>query len=157
MGRQRIELFGATFGRLTITRYVGPAKRNTWWEARCACGRKTYVTTQALRRKSRPLKSCGCLCGEHMKHRLATPWGSMFRQSLYMQWKRIRKEDPQQLCEAWRAAYIECGNWCLANGWTPDKRMVRIDAYLPWGPENVLLVPMRRRQQRRHADVVLAA
>ncbi len=150
MGRARIELFGATFGRLTITRYIGPAKKCTWWEARCDCGNLTYVTTQALRRKSgRPTRSCGCLIGAHMKDRMCTPWGSMFRQSLYMQWKRLRKT-PLVLCKEWRERYATVAGWCLARGWTPDMRMVRIDVSLPWGPDNVLLAPMRRRKHRRH-------
>lgn len=149
MARQRIELFGATFGRLTITRYVGSAKRNTWWEARCKCGQRTYVTTQALRRKERAQQSCGCLIGQHMKDRMCTPWGSMFRQSLYMQWKRLKKT-PLLLCPEWRTRYATVAGWCLAQGWNPDMRMVRIDAALPWGPDNVLLAPMRRRKHRRH-------
>ena len=81
----------------------------------------------------------------------------MFHQPLYMQWKRIRKADPLQLCPEWRDRYAECANWGLANGWTPDRRMMRIDGHLPWGPDNVLLVPMRERDRRRHADVVRAA
>lgn len=150
MARARIELFGATFGRLTVTRYVGPAKKCTWWEARCACGSTTFVTTQALRRPRRPTRSCGCLIGQNKDHLKATPWGSMFRQSLYMQWKRLRKANPLQLCPEWRERYDVVAGWCLANGWTPDRRMVRIDIYAPWGPDNVLLAPMRKREHRRH-------
>lgn len=156
MGRGRIDLFGATFGRLTVTRYIGNGKKCSWWEARCACGNTAYVSTQALRRRGRPTRSCGCLIGQNKEHLKATRWGSMFKQSLYRQWIRIRNEAPLQLCQEWRERYDVVACWCLANGWNPDLRMVRLDIGAPWGPDNVLLVPMRKRQHRRH-DVVRAA
>ena len=54
-------LFGETYGRLTITEFIGTAKRRTWWRAKCACGRETVVTATAVRQRQRPVRSCGCL------------------------------------------------------------------------------------------------
>lgn len=66
-----LDLIGHRFGRLTITGYIGRAKRRTWWQAACDCGQSTISTTDALRRKLRPVQSCGCLAVDATKARFA--------------------------------------------------------------------------------------
>lgn len=56
--RQRLDLTGQRFGKLTVS---GPAENigdRTAWHCRCDCGRDTVVTTRDLRRGRRT--SCGC-------------------------------------------------------------------------------------------------
>lgn len=71
MTEARIDLIGQRIGRLTITGYIGRAKRRTWWHAMCDCGQATISTTDALRRKVRPVSSCGCLLVDSNKARFA--------------------------------------------------------------------------------------
>lgn len=66
-----IDLRGHTYGRLTVTGYIGQAKRLTWWNVRCECGRETIADTASLRRKVRPTRSCGCLTVEATKRRFS--------------------------------------------------------------------------------------
>ncbi len=147
MSQHRINLFGATFGRLTITRLVGFAKGTTWWEARCECGRTTMASTQSLRRSRNPVKSCGCGVVIALRRRgRVTPWGTMFHTALYMQWKRIRDRDEHTLVPEWRERFAVVADWALAYGWRPGLRIMRCDAGEPYGPENCLLVATRRRR-----------
>jgi hypothetical protein len=151
-GQHRINLFGATIGRLTITGHIGYAKGRTWWNARCACGQNTIVTTLQLRRAVKPTRSCGCLTVEATKRRQlerrVTPWGSMFRQAPYRQWWRLRRQDPALLCDEWRESFRPVADWLLSIGWTPGHRMVRLDGHQPYGPENVMVIPTKRGVER---------
>ena len=62
-----VDLKGQTFGRLTISECLGIAKGRRWWQAKCACGKETLVTTSDLRRAQRPTRSCGCLRGQWLR------------------------------------------------------------------------------------------
>lgn len=57
--RQKIDLTGQRYGRLTV---LGPAENigeRTAWRCLCDCGRHTTVKTNQLR--SGHTKSCGCM------------------------------------------------------------------------------------------------
>ncbi|MBQ8616201.1 MAG: hypothetical protein IJ418_01690 [Clostridia bacterium] len=58
-----IDLFGKTFGRLTVLclapRPEYSTRTGAWWLCRCSCGRETVVYGEHLRTGS--TRSCGCL------------------------------------------------------------------------------------------------
>lgn len=61
-----IDLSGQRFGRLLVVRraenHIKPdGKPVTKWECICDCGRQTRVSSGALKSKSGPTESCGCL------------------------------------------------------------------------------------------------
>ena len=56
--RQKLDLTGQRFGKLTV---LGPAENigtRTAWQCRCDCGQEIVVSTRDLRRGRRT--SCGC-------------------------------------------------------------------------------------------------
>lgn len=56
-----LNLTGLRFGRLTVIKRGPSIGRRTAWACLCDCGNETTVMTVMLRRKIRPVSSCGCL------------------------------------------------------------------------------------------------
>lgn len=61
-------LLGKTYGRLTVTKCLGhpPGQKQTIWECKCSCGRKTAIRGGNL--KAGNTRSCGCLKYEPPGH-----------------------------------------------------------------------------------------
>lgn len=58
MGRQRIDLTGETFGRLTVIEYSGSKRNRAIWKVRCECGNLDEARADKLRAGTKV--SCGC-------------------------------------------------------------------------------------------------
>lgn len=62
-GRNVKSLIGCTFGRLTVTRFIGLNQKHcALWECLCQCGKPCTVSGISLRKGN--TKSCGCLARE---------------------------------------------------------------------------------------------
>ena len=57
--RQKLDLTGQRYGRLTVIAPAPHVGRRTAWRCRCDCGRETVVTSGHLR--SGHTSSCGCM------------------------------------------------------------------------------------------------
>lgn len=57
--RQRADIAGEVFGRLTAISMVYPLQRNTQWLCQCECGAK--ITTGLAKLRNGHTRSCGCL------------------------------------------------------------------------------------------------
>lgn len=60
----RDDLTGKTFGFLTVISFAGYSKTKTkrpLWNCLCLCGKNKIVYADSLRRKDKPVLSCGCL------------------------------------------------------------------------------------------------
>jgi len=57
----KIDITGQRFGRLVAIRPTGKSYSHIIWQCQCDCGNTSFVTGVSLRRKRRPVKSCGCL------------------------------------------------------------------------------------------------
>jgi hypothetical protein len=66
--KQRIDLAGRVFGRLTVLAFWGvTAKGEALWRCRCTCRRESVVYSAALRRGI--TRSCGCLRRDLLRQR----------------------------------------------------------------------------------------
>lgn len=66
--RQRRDLAGQVFGRLTVLERAGKTKTNQHlWLCRCECGKTCKVTTISLTRTKGHTRSCGCLHLEKLR------------------------------------------------------------------------------------------
>lgn len=61
---RRVDLIGISFGRLTVTAFSGARHGHSCWECDCTCGGKAIVSSNRLRHKTQPTRSCGCLVAE---------------------------------------------------------------------------------------------
>ena len=139
-----IDLTGQRFGRLVVVEMAERKKGKTYWRCRCDCGEIKDVRGACLR-KGRA-KSCGCsLYGNthSLKH-------GYFGSRLYNIWCGIvqRCTNPKQanyklyggrgikVCEEWRKDFKAFHDWAVANGYTDDLTIDRIDVNGNYCPEN---------------------
>lgn len=82
--RDRADLVGEVFNRLTVESFCKSEKGEAWWNCVCCCGGKTIVSTSKLRHKTKPVKSCGCLKREVDSNRFRTH--GLSKHHLYPTW-----------------------------------------------------------------------
>ena len=143
------DISGQRFGRLTAVQRVGKDKTNhAIWKCLCDCGNYKNVSSNSL--KSGNTKSCGCLNLEKATRRLVT---YNFRHGecgtrLWRIWSGMisRCESPSgannlyqekgiAVCNDWHT-YENFRNWALANGYSDDLTIDRIDLNGNYEPKN---------------------
>lgn len=62
--RERIDLTGRVFGRLTVIEFAYRKKKRNYWKCQCTCGNTTIVRVDMLLDKKKPTHSCGCIKNE---------------------------------------------------------------------------------------------
>lgn len=150
MGRE-IDLTGQRFGRLTVVKKVGVKRvgqhsSKSIWLCRCDCGNEKEVLRNSL--VNGGTKSCGCLAAEnrkimHLKHgkantRIWKIWCNM----------RDRCGNPNNrsypyyggrgivVCEEWKNDFTPFYNWAVANGYSDEMTIDRIDGDGNYEPSN---------------------
>lgn len=161
------DLTSQRFGRLVVISSL-PAKSNgkTRWLCRCDCGRETEVGS-SYHLTSGNTRSCGCLHNDTARARHLVHGGKGTR--LYNIWKNAR-----QRCRNPRATdydlYGRRGvkfspewddfkafrEWALANGYSDELTLDRIDPDGDYGPTNCRWVTWKeqRHNQRRCKGVM---
>lgn len=118
-----IDITGKTFGRLTVTRFLGrayPTSRQTVWELRCAeCGQKCRYHDK---RKMAELGAKPCRCDGTGSHPHRSRWVGL-------------KDRSFPVCARWLKSYRD---FCNDIGDEPANRpcLCPIDKSKPFGPGN---------------------
>lgn len=157
---QFIDLTGKKFNLLTVMYrgpdYISPSGMHmVRWYCKCDCGNPelTLVSGCALKSKTSPIKSCGCLIKYHSKPTHKTHGGTKDR--LYGVWCGIKNRCycPSsnryenyggrgiKMCDEWKNSYEIFRSWALRNGYQPDAprgkcTIERIDVNGNYCPEN---------------------
>lgn len=137
-----IDLTGQRFGRLTVLERCGTSKDGQKvYLCVCDCGKRKEVKSGNLR--SGNVKSCGCLASELISKRNTekntTHGGCGTR--LYKIWCEMRHRCSYQkainwhlyggrgisVCSEWQGSFEAFRDWALANGYTDDLQLDRID------------------------------
>ena len=146
-----MDLVGEKYGRLTVVAFDGIRKRKAYWKCVCDCGLTVVVPGNNLRTGN--TKSCGCLHreavakvgeknrthgeGHDNKTRLYTIWCGMRQRCSYpkhVAWKHYGGKGVK-VCEEWND-YTAFKAWALANGYTDELSIDRIDPAKDYCPEN---------------------
>lgn len=141
-------LVGEKIGRLTVIKNSGKKMGgNIIWECRCDCGKIVEVSSGNLNasRKNATL-SCGCLRREH-----ATKHG-LHKTKIYkaLNAAKDRCNNPNnsmyknyggrgiKVCEEWsnENGYVNFYNWSIANGYSDELSIDRIDNNRGYSPDN---------------------
>ena len=141
------QYIGKKFNYLTVIRISGKNKYNRpLYECKCDCG--NTIITEATRVKMGVVKSCGCLqrkvTAERFKvhgltnTRIHRIWASMIS----------RCENPNNnryyvyglkgisVCDEWRNDFMQFYNWAIANGYSDDLSIDRINNDKGYCPSN---------------------
>lgn len=154
------------FGRLTaINRAGSSGKGNIAWACVCECGNKTVVNGQKLREGR--TKSCGCYSSDVAKTRFTKHGESRTR--LFRVWGGMlnRCSNPNNVGwenyggrgitvdTAWGDSYEAFRDWAVANGYTDELSIDRIDNDGNYGPDNCRWTTMEVQSKNKRNNVRL--
>lgn len=146
------DLTGERYGRLTVLRFLDTAPNgHSRWLCKCDCGQETIVTRSNLLGGKQV--SCGCKRREQAGAMNHTHGGSNSR--LYSIWTNMitRTTNPKgsaylryggrgiKMCPEWRNSFETFREWALANGYTDDLTVDRINNDGDYEPSNCRWVP----------------
>ena len=146
MKKVRHELAGRKFGRLTVLEYAYTKNGTAIWKCRCECGKVAYPSSGNL--LSGNSKSCGCLHDEELKKRVTTHGETKTR--LYNIWHKMIQRccNPKEkafenyggrgisVCKEWRNGFEVFKEWAVANGYSDNLTIDRIDNDGDYEPKN---------------------
>lgn len=141
-----IDLTGQKFGRLTVIERCGVRDGHAAWMCECECGNRTIVNGKWLR--SGKTTSCGCYRKECASDR-QTKHG-MYGTRLYwihhnMISRCYNKNNPKfkdyggrgiTVCDEWKNDFQAFHDWAMANGYSDELTIDRIDVNGNYKPSN---------------------
>lgn len=141
MKKERIDLTGQKFGRLTVKKYVYTEKNKAYWLCECDCGNIKILPTQSLR--SHRTQSCGCFRKElQSTHGLSNSilyrrWHGMKQRCENIKDKAYKYYGSRgiKVCEEWQD-FNNFYNWSLNNGYKKDLTLDRINVNGNYEPNN---------------------
>ena len=153
--RDKTDLTGQRFGRLTVLERAGSRSGNSVWLCKCDCGVEKSILRSHL--ISGSTKSCGCLAKQSVGERSKTHGiKSLIRHgvnttetALYKVWQSLRNRcnNPKNPTYKW---YGACGvtvctewedpeafiQWSKSHGYETGKQIDRIDSRKGYSPDN---------------------
>ena len=133
------DISGQTFGELTAISISHRKNHQTFWNCKYSCGKECKVSLNCLVRGH--TKSCG-----HLKHK----YNDMSKTKLYKVWKSMNERCylPSaisyknygsrgiRVCDEWRNDFMQFYNWAIANGYSDDLSIDRINNDKGYCPSN---------------------
>lgn len=164
------DLTGRKFGRLTVLErapdQISPSGRHrVRWHCKCECGKESFVNPDAL--LSGRVISCGCWSREkarlnHLTHgesgtRLHNIWLAMKRRCDTENIQAYRDYGGRGItvCQEWYQHYEAFRDWAMANGYTDDLSIDRIDNNGDYTPQNCRWVDSVAQANNRRSNHLL--
>lgn len=151
------DLTGMRFGHLFVSKHLGRGPSNKHiYECLCDCGNIIVVTAERLTGGYKT--SCGCATIYKLGCRNNESGTRLYRIWVDMKF-RCDKGDKYydkhyvergiKVCDEWRNSYDAFKEWALANGYTDELTIDRIDNYSDYCPENCRWVTMAEQNKNR--------
>ena len=152
---QLIDLTGQKFGRLKVVEKYDRKR----WKCICDCGNYTYSDGYQLRKGI--TKACGCyhaeLCGDqHRKHGYSK--SRLYRIFYKMKERCYRPLNDNykyygalgiKICDEWLNNFTAFAEWSMANGYSDNLTIDRIDNAKGYSPTNCRWITIQEQQKNR--------
>ncbi len=141
MGKS-FDLTGQKFGMLTVIKKVASKGHSSVWECRCECGKIKHLKSGHLRNGS--TKSCGCNKFKHLtRHgkshtRIYKIWDGIIERCALNRSTQyeLYKGRGITVCDEWKNDFVNFYNWAMANGYSDDLTIDRINSNGNYEPSN---------------------
>lgn len=160
------DITGQRFGKLIAIKKIGiDSRRNAIWLCKCDCGNECHRIVADLTKKKN--HSCGCLAKEHLKDMAkGNITHNMTGTRLYGCYKGMlsrcyRKRDIHYkayggrgitVCVEWKNNAKAFIDWALANGYSDDLTIERIDVNGNYEPSNCTWIPMSEQYKNKQSN-----
>ena len=161
-----LDLTGQRFDRLIVIGFDkikrgSSGKSVRYWKCRCDCGNLVSVSTKNLRQQN--TKSCGCLKTDYIseinykhgksKTRLYSIWKTMKKRCYYKKHSNYKNYGERGIivCDEWlnERGFENFASWSLANGYSEELTLDRIDTDGNYCPENCRWATWQEQQINR--------
>ena len=160
MGRNKIDVTGQKFGKLTAIECIGQDKnRKTQWLCLCECGNTVICALNNLRKGN--TQSCGCLRSEKIKSTCITHGKRQTR--LYNIWSLMKNRCKDKtnknyggrgitVCEEWKNNFEAFEQWALKNGYSDSLSIDRINNNKGYSPKNCRWTTVKTQARNRRTN-----
>lgn len=160
------DLTGQRFGRLTVIGVDDRETRKTYFYCKCDCGKVKSIRSDSL--LAGTIRSCGCLKAEQDRINLeANHKHKMSHTRSYEIWQGMKGRcyNPHdarydryggrgiKVCEEWRENFSAFYDWALANGYSDDLTIDRIDNDKDYTPENCRWADTKTQSRNRASNI----
>ena len=155
-----IDITGQRFGRLTVLEYAEYKNEQAYWRCLCECGRVVTVAGSSMRNGHS--KSCGCARvhkGINLKHGLRNT--RLYNIWVHIKQRCLNSKNPDykhyggrgiSVCDEWRDDFTAFYDWAMANGYSDDLTIDRIDVNHNYEPHNCRWVTMKEQGNNTRAN-----
>lgn len=160
-----INLKNKQFGRLTVIKKSekpqGVKSAYAYWLCKCECGNEIVASSSSLRRGH--TRSCGCLAKD-----LLTSHGQS-KTGIYRRWYGMRQRcnNPKDIsypnyggrgirvCEEWDTDFQSFYTWAIADGFSSELQLDRIDTNGNYEPSNCRWVKRQTNMRNKRNNIVV--